>query len=400
MNETTNDVTTVFERADAWTRYRRLWVVTYYGTLITSAIGAWLEGERQPFILALTIAIGLSQAVVFYLQWQEGGTRGRWRLTALLFVIQIAAWYALIFDFPIFYLHLFSLFSQSNGCLPRRLAWVANVVLTFGIALPQFVTFGLTWQTVLLMVVMGAVSVGFGLWIDGIIRQSSDRRRLIEQLQQTQEELAAAERREGMLEERSRLARDIHDTLAQSFIGVITHLEAAAQSKRADQAKIDYHIAQAEAVARDGLLQSRRVVHELRPRELEQNESLGEALDQIAQKWSTFSAVPVKMEVTGREIDLPPPVEMTLVRALQEALANVARHANATAVQVTLSYIGDQVALDISDNGRGFEDRPDSDNGEGYGLQAMRERLSPFNGELHIESDPSEGVNLAIVIPI
>lgn len=389
---------------DAWERFRWIWILTYYATLAASVFGALFDNSitvaDRPVIWGLSAVIGISQAVVFYIYRLGGDYRRRWIPIAIIFAVQIACWYVLVFISPVFYIHLFSLFSQVNTGLPRRLAWVANIVLTLGIAIPQFYTFGISWQSLILFGVMGGVSIGFGLWIDGIIEQSAERRDLVTQLQKTQDELVASERREARLEERSRLARDIHDTLAQSFIGVITHLEAAGQASEKDAEKITFHIEQAEAVARDGLGQARWVVHDLRPPVLEQNKSLGRALSQEAQKWAGRTGIELSTEITGQEVQLHPEVEVSLLRALQEALANVAKHAQATTVQVTLSYIGNQVILDISDNGRGFQPGHPSPPDGGFGLQAMQERVAEIRGELHVESEPGEGVNLAIVVPI
>ncbi|MDJ0756485.1 MAG: sensor histidine kinase [Ardenticatenaceae bacterium] len=387
---------------DAWERFRWIWIISYYATLAASVFGALFDSATtaadRPVIWGLSAVIGISQAVVFYIYRLDGDYRRRWIPTAIIFALQIACFYILVYISPVFYIHLFSLFSQVNTGLPRRLAWVANIVLTLAIAIPQIYAFGISWQSLILFGVMGAVSIAFGLWIDGIIQQSAERRDLVAQLQKAQDELVAAERREARLEERSRLARDIHDTLAQSFIGVITHLEAVGQVTDGDPQKIAFHVQQAEAVARDGLGQARGVVHDLRPQVLEQNKSLGHALSQEARKWAARTGIELSAEITGPEVQLHPEVEVSLLRALQEALANVAKHARATAVQVTLSYIGNQVILDISDNGRGIQPghHPPSDGG--FGLQAMQERVAEIRGELHVESEPGEGVNLAIIV--
>jgi signal transduction histidine kinase len=366
------------EKGDAWNRWQWIWIVTYFATLSFSLWGALLDQDlqpgEQPLFWSLSIIMALTQLGIFYLDQYRGGARENWKTALVLFAIQIACWYVLVFRDPIFYIHLFSLFAQVNSGLPRRLGLVGNIVLTLGIAIPQFARFGFSWLTLGLYIVMGGVSLGFGWWIDGIIKQSADRRDLLEQLRQTQRELAALERREGVLEERSRLARD--------------------------NQKIGHHIQQAEAVARDGLHQARQVVNDLRPQVLTQSDTLGKALRKEAEKWESHSGVPVLTEITGHEIQLHPAVEVSLLRALQEALANIAKHAQATAVQVTLSYIGEQVILDISDNGRGFQTNDPTSNGGGFGLQAMRERIAEIQGELHIESEPGEGVNVAIVVPL
>jgi signal transduction histidine kinase len=214
--------------------------------------------------------------------------------------------------------------------------------------------------------------------------------RLVEQVRQT-----------AVLEERQRLAREIHDTLAQGFTSIVMHLEAAEQGLPGEPETIQRHLDEARRTARDSLEQARRLVWALRPAHLERA-SLPEALARVAARWSEGLGVEAHVTTTGTGTPLPPEIEVTLLRALQEALTNVSKHAQASQVTVTLSYMDDLVALDVQDNGTGFEPtqaQSATQPVDGFGLTAMRERVEQLGGTLRVESAPGEGTTLAIEIP-
>jgi signal transduction histidine kinase len=248
---------------------------------------------------------------------------------------------------------------------------------------------------------MSVVGVFFALWINDIIRQSSRRRELIEQLQSTQRQLVRAERKAGVLAERQRLAHEIHDTLAQGFTSIVMHLEAAEQALPGGAAAVQEHIDQARRTARESLEQARRVVHDLRPQSLE-NASLPEAIGRVVNRWSEATNITADVTTTGDIQPLHPDVEVTLLRATQEALANARKHASASTVRVTLSYIGDVVMLDVQDNGVGLDGTTatTAGSGSGFGLVAMRQRVEQLGGALLIESAPGEGTTLVVEIPV
>jgi signal transduction histidine kinase len=194
----------------------------------------------------------------------------------------------------------------------------------------------------------------------------------------------------GALEERNRLAREIHDTLAQGLTGIVTQLEAARSGRDATR-----RIEAAIALARQSLSEARRSVHALRPEPLV-GARLPDAVAQVARDWSELHGVPAQVTTTGDAQPMHPDVEVVLLRAAQEALANVGRHAGASRVGLTLSYMGDVVTLDVRDDGVGFT--PNGVNG-GYGLAAMRERLAGLSGTLAIESEPSGGTAISATVP-
>ncbi|MEU4720860.1 sensor histidine kinase [Nonomuraea dietziae] len=208
----------------------------------------------------------------------------------------------------------------------------------------------------------------------------------------------------GVLEERTRLAGEIHDTLAQGFSGVITQLEAAEQAGD-DLAAVRERITSAKRLARESLAEARRSVHQLRPEPL-QRERLDLALAGVARRWAARTGIRARMAVSGPPRPLDPDVEVVLLRAAQEGLANVARHARAASVALTLTYMDGEVTLDVLDDGEGFDglsiDGAGSDGagGEGgYGLTAMRERAARVGGAVTVESARGEGTALCVSIP-
>ena len=252
---------------------------------------------------------------------------------------------------------------------------------------------------VLGLITTAGLSAVIAMFVNAIVKQSERRREALEALAATRAELASTARHAGVLEERQRLAQEIHDTVAQALTSVVTQLEAADQAidERPDDAR--RHLDIARRSARDGLTDIRRSVRELRP-ELLEGASLGTALERACRRWSTETGILAQLRTTGTAIPLHPDTETALLRTVQEALANTAKHASATRVTVTLSYLGDAVSLDIDDDGVGFTGAPQPRADGGYGLAGMRERIGAVGGDLHIESAPGSGTTIAASVPV
>jgi signal transduction histidine kinase len=212
------------------------------------------------------------------------------------------------------------------------------------------------------------------------------------------QQLVTQAREAGMLDERQRMAREIHDTLAQGLTGIITQLQAA-EHAAADPAGWRRHVAAATSLARESLSEARRSVHELRPEPLE-TARLSEAVASVAERWSALHGIAVQVTTTGTVRPMPPEAEVALLRTAQEALANVAKHAQAGRVGVTLSYMQDEVALDVRDDGKGFGAAPVCASTDGgFGLVAMRQRIEGLAGTLQIESEPGSGTAISACVP-
>jgi signal transduction histidine kinase len=215
-----------------------------------------------------------------------------------------------------------------------------------------------------------------------------------------QAQLLTQAREAGVGDERQRMAREIHDTLAQGLTGIITQLEAAQQT--ASEPERERRIDNAKRLARDSLAEARRSVQALRPQALE-DRKLPDALADEVTRWTATSGVLAEVRTTGEPQALHPEVEVTLLRIAQEALANVAKHAGAARAWITLSYMEDVVTLDVRDDGSGFDQSAaggeQSYAGGGFGLIAMRQRVSRLAGQLEIESEPGAGTAVSASLP-
>jgi signal transduction histidine kinase len=211
-------------------------------------------------------------------------------------------------------------------------------------------------------------------------------------------QLLAQARAAGVRDERRRMAREIHDTLAQGLTGIVTQLQAAEQaaSRSSDGvAGWRHHVDAATRLARESLSEARRSVDALRPEPLD-GCRLSEAVAGVAERWSAMNGIPAQVTTTGTVRPIQPEAEFALLRAAQEALANVAKHARASRVGLTISYMENEVALDVRDDGVGF-DPVVSD--RGFGLVAMRQRIAALSGRLQVESEPGGGTAISACVP-
>lgn len=256
------------------------------------------------------------------------------------------------------------------------------------------------------------VASAAGLLNRTISAQNEQRKVMIAQLEETGAKLAAlAEenaglqaqllvraREAGVLGERQRMAREIHDTLAQGLTAILTQLEAAdrvIEDAPAARSRLDT----VRAMARESLNEARRSVQALRPASLGEAQ-LAAALRDVAAKWTQTTGVPVLVSVTGDQLPLHAEVELTLLRVAQEALANVGKHASAGRVGLTLSYMEDVVVLDVRDDGSGFTPGATDPSKEGgFGLIAMRQRVTRLAGDFQVETAPGQGTGISATVP-
>ncbi len=214
-------------------------------------------------------------------------------------------------------------------------------------------------------------------------------------------QLVARLRETATLEERTRLAREIHDTLAQGLTGIVVQLSAADQSLTDAPDEVAEHIDLAQRMARESLAEARRSVWNLRAPALERGD-LADALRGLAAR-PYRPETSVSFEQHGEPWPLPPGIESALLRVTQEALANVAKHAQATQANIVIEYVADAVALQISDNGIGLDAgmllaSPIAAGAwGGFGLLGMRERLAALGGDLEITSQA--GTQVRAVVP-
>ncbi|MFF8900070.1 sensor histidine kinase [Streptomyces lydicus] len=255
-----------------------------------------------------------------------------------------------------------------------------------------------------------ALSALLGLWIKRVVRQNREHAELIEELQRNRAQVARLSHRAGIAAERERLAREIHDTLAQSLTSIIGLVQAA-EAEVADAPGLDgsrRHLALAGRVARDSLAEARAFVAGRAPAPLEQS-SPARAVRRQAEGLTAQTGVPVRFAVEGAERPLPMQVGVVLLRAAQESLANVRKHAAAGRVEVTLRYGAGRVGLVVRDDGAGFapgeagDDAVDAADGRsagGFGLAGLRARVAECGGVMTVVSRPGEGTVVEVHLPV
>ncbi|MDP2950719.1 MAG: sensor histidine kinase [Chloroflexota bacterium] len=233
-------------------------------------------------------------------------------------------------------------------------------------------------------------------YLSQLTRRLSEQRERAEQalaenvrLQGEREELAAQE-------ERSRIAREIHDGIAQSIYMLSLNLEKAAEVAKSDQ-KLGERLGKLVGLAKETLLEVRHYIFDLKPL-LAGDAGLSATIRSQIQEFSTVSSLPVRLQVEGEERKVPLAVGSSLYRIAQEALANVYRHAEASSIDVHLAFSNDSVSLEVRDNGRGFS--VDSASTGGRGLRNIRQRVGELGGQVEITSAPGQGASLRVTLPI
>jgi signal transduction histidine kinase len=392
----------VDESEEPWVRQLPAMRVYGFVVLAVALVAAYPRhdpgGWRGPATLAGIAAL----SVAYWIMWVR---RPIWayptRTLAAHGIFQLAAYAAMVGISPSFAVLQLVVFPQVVFSLPIRWSIAGGVFLgaiTSGAILAAssggFET-ALPW--VFYELLATALVIAFAVWMRQEIAQSMERRALIEQLQTARRDLAAAEREAAVAEERARFAREIHDTLAQGFASVVTHLEAADACLDADARRARRDVRAAAEVARASLADARTLVWALRPETIA-TAGLPAAIERVAAAAGGVDGPAVEVTISGQPRALHPEVEVTLLRAAQEALANARRHARAAHVTLTLTYFADEVSLDVTDDGCGFDPALAGMSG-GMGLLGMRERVEGLEGRLAIESAPGEGTAVAVTLP-
>jgi signal transduction histidine kinase len=209
-------------------------------------------------------------------------------------------------------------------------------------------------------------------------------------------EFAEQGQRTAVFEERNRMARDIHDTLAQGFTGVIVQLEAAEDAiSCGSRQEADQHLRRAGDLARRSLSEARRSVHALRPHALQEH-NFWEALQGIIKNTTVGTALQTKCEAQGKIPELPRPWQENLLHIGQEALTNTLKYAHARNFKTRLSYKANELCLELRDDGDGFRLK---DRHDGVGHRGMRERVEQMGGELKITSLHGKGTKITVLLP-
>ena len=274
-----------------------------------------------------------------------------------------------------------------------RRAIVGSVVLALAVGVALYVSAGAGTSALINAAVSGGLSIvfaiAFGLWISRIEGRSVERQRLIDELQATQHQVALLSQDAGVTSERERLAREIHDTIAQDLTGLVLLAQnASRQLATGDTAATAAQLAVLEEGARTALAETRALVASSATPGLDSG-GIAAALDRLAQRYSRETSLSVTVDAAA-ETELPRDLEVVLLRCAQEGLANVRKHSGASAARIQL----DGTTLTVTDDGHGFDPAAET---HGFGLSGMRERLALVGGELAIESSPA-GTTLKVTL--
>lgn len=382
-----------------------------YFTLLIGAVLSMLGADRTWTERLLTLGLATAAATWVFFMYTRAGERRESRMWMRIYVaglILIAA--GLMVYNGAFFVFAITGFVHAFLLRPPPLAFLGvaltSLVINSRIVYPEPTSDG--WWTFGIIVVIQTLAVGFGIMGGEKIGELSEqRRKALVDLQAALEEnaglhaqLVTQAREAGVVDERQRMAREIHDTIAQGLAGVITQLEAAAHVKT-DSKELQRRLDNATRLARESLSDARRSVNAVLPAPLE-NRGLPDAISDVVARWSSLSRVPAEVTTTGTTQSLHPEVEVTMLRVAQEALANIAKHAQASRAGVTLSYMGDVVTIDVRDDGVGFASgsRPNGDRPyTGFGILAMRQRVEGLSGTFEIESEPGRGTAVSASLP-
>jgi signal transduction histidine kinase len=381
---------------EVWEQWDWVWHFSAYGLLILNIIFVYNSEPGItgfPFFLVLSVFLGL-----WYIPFVNIATLRIWenpKRGALYLVPGWAIWAGLISltnqSLMLVGIFLPLVFSR----FPILWATGITVLQTLGIYFLYILLYPTEHWFLILMIALGLVFILtiIGTFISAIILQSTDRQRLIDDLTRSRANLMKVEREAGRLTERQRLARDIHDTLAQHFTSIIMHLAATTYS---NPEAVQSEVRQAEEAARQGLAEIRRIVWDMQPEQIEKA-SLVEAVEELAARWSAEKNIVVKMNVTGTPRSIPSSAEAALLRISQEAMHNITKHAQAKNVNITFSYMEDMFVMDIADDGLGFDPSKASN---GFGLKTMRDRIEELSGTFTIESERGRGTAIAVSLPL
>ena len=372
--------------------------------LIIGAVRAAGDGTPVPWVVAVSVV---------FAGWYFGGLllseRTRDRGVAAGWLVGLALiWVGAVAISPEFVWLAFPLWLLAGFVLRMRWAIPFSIgVLAVVIAAPLMHSGATTYANVIGPLVGGVFALGISRGYLELVRDGRERSRLIsslvsahDEMAQLQDELARAQRDAGVVAERTRLSRDIHDTIAQSLTSIGMLAGGAAPTAPEPSARTFTQIGD---LAREGLADTRRIVDALMPAELE-GSALADALRRMLERLTDETGIRTELRVDDTVPALPVVVEVALLRTAQSALANTRVHAKADRVVVSLVDGGDSVRLDIVDDGVGFDaagwERLPAGPGGGYGLRAMRERLRELGGGLAVESAPGAGAALSASVPI
>ena len=360
-------------------------------------------------IIAVMFAVDISPArriaavitaLVFAFGWLLVG-RHAWRDRRAAF--GFACFVALVTLVGTSFVPTFAFIQMITYPLVWVLAGRIRVALLFNLAVCGAVLGGFALSTLfepremavnaLIQLVSLGFSISFGLWISSISARSEERKLLLDELRATQSRLEGLSREAGATGERERLAREIHDTIAQSLTGLVMLAQRA--RRETDAVVLDSHLAMLEENARAALVDTRSLVAASAPVDFAHG-GLGDALTRLADRFTRETGIEMSVAVETNGAALDRDSEVALLRCAQESLANVRKHSEATSARLDLAVVEGISILRVRDDGHGF------DSGgfhSGFGISGMRRRLEIVGGTLEIDSSIGRGTRVTVMLP-
>ncbi len=385
---------------NVWERQVVWWDVAFAAIIALTAVALPLDVRGRPLVVAYA---ALAAIVAAYAAWGGRAARSRDQRYARAYVaVLVVGTATAVAQGGVGTFLLFIAFTHVWMLLePIRHALVACIVLGVAVtvALPASDGFDVA-EVARVAPQMGVAlvfAIGLGLWVSLTLRRADEHARLLAELRAAQAELAASNHAAGVAAERERMAREIHDTLAQGFTSVVTQAQAAtAALDRGEQYVARERLLLVESTARDNLAEARALVAAFAPVPL-QGSTLTEALRRLADRFAAETGTSVRLEAAGAEAGTHDAAsDVVLLRAAQEALANVRRHADARAVVVRLDRDAGTVRLEVTDDGRGLP----AAHADGIGLSGMRERVSAAGGSLDVGPGAAGGTRVEVRLPV
>lgn len=397
------------DRAEFWARSQRGWDVAFYAMAAVGALALVVRPTAPP---GQGIALGALAALVlaYTVLGRRAGRSGSQAAALTYLCLLLVGVTVVVASNPAGTLLLFIAYSQIwYFSVTRRQGALLSAVLTVGafgaLAVREQVSTPAEYGD---LAAQAGIALGFslilGLWVTQVAERGEERAQLLADLEAAQAEIGRSHHAEGVAAERERMAQEIHDTLAQGFTSIVMLSQtAAADLRRDDPARAADRVALIERTARDNLAEARALVAAFAPVGLD-GSTLGEALERLAVRFEQETGVRIEVLLPDAAVarSIGRDREVILLRAAQEALANVRRHAHAGHVQLVL---GGQpspdsppgsVHLEVVDDGRGIDDAA----AEGFGLRGMRDRVTSGGGELAVSGTVGGGTRVRVTLPV
>jgi signal transduction histidine kinase len=383
-------------RADDW---HWLWETYVVGLCAAACVGVVMLNHRFPGNVPVAVGAlaGMALCVLIVGRRIIRAGESSWR-TVLFLPVAIGLWVVALSASSVAVAAVPAIYPLVFATLPLPAALVVTTVvnvtpLIFALLFP-----GPGWPNLPLAVAVTLIGVIAAPVIGTVIMTSIRRREklaaLVAELAATRAESARLSREAGAAAERERLAREIHDTLAQGFTSIVALAQAVEPELDGDTAAAKRHVELIRSTARENLAEARAMVTELTPAALDEG-SLPAVIGRQCERLSAETGVAVTMR---SEDELPPlgmATDVVLLRAAQEAFANVRRHARASTVSVELSKAEGCVRLSVADNGIGLGD----EHTEGFGLRGMRTRAEQVGGTMSVTPTPGGGTTVKVEVP-